>query len=121
MVGRGPIYLDLLEEARVDQQLMSHPTSSFSNCHRKSSNSNFMKSMGKAVKIHDSQHFINEPTTARTEAVKGKVPPMQDESLTKELEDDVEPPIQRPSVSEGASSTAALFSHKEWYLQYSSV
>lgn len=22
--------------------------------------------------IHDSQHFINEPTTARTEAVKGK-------------------------------------------------
>ncbi|GIY02437.1 ig-like domain-containing protein [Caerostris darwini] len=62
--------------------------------------------------IHDSQHFINEPTTARTEAVKGKVPPMQDESLTKELEDDVEPPIQRPSVSEGASSTAALFSHK---------
>ncbi|CAL1263931.1 unnamed protein product [Larinioides sclopetarius] len=59
--------------------------------------------------IHDSQHFINEPTTARTEAVKGKVPPMQDESLTKELEDDVEPPIQRPSVSEGASSTANWF------------
>ncbi|KAF8764730.1 hypothetical protein HNY73_022780 [Argiope bruennichi] len=59
--------------------------------------------------IHDSQHFINEPTTARTEAIKGKVPPMQDESLTKELEDDVEPPIQRPSVSEGASSTAAWF------------
>ncbi|KAG8192560.1 hypothetical protein JTE90_015195 [Oedothorax gibbosus] len=51
--------------------------------------------------IHDSQHFINEPTTARTEAVKGKVPPMQDESLNKELEDDVEPPIQRPSVSDG--------------------
>ncbi|GFT20939.1 ig-like domain-containing protein [Trichonephila clavipes] len=60
--------------------------------------------------IHDSQHFINEPTTARTEAVKGKVPPMQDESLTKELEDDVEPPIQRPSVSEGASNKAAWFS-----------
>ncbi|GFY52345.1 ig-like domain-containing protein [Trichonephila inaurata madagascariensis] len=40
----------------------------------------------------------------------GKVPPMQDESLTKELEDDVEPPIQRPSVSEGASNKAVWFS-----------
>ncbi|GFQ95665.1 ig-like domain-containing protein [Trichonephila clavata] len=39
-----------------------------------------------------------------------KVPPMQDESLTKELEDDVEPPIQRPSVSEGASNKAVWFS-----------
>ncbi|XP_054706548.1 lachesin-like [Uloborus diversus] len=61
----------------------------------------------KLYQIHDSQHFINEATTDRTEAIKGKGPQMQDDSLTKEIEGDVEPPIQRPSVSEGASSTAS--------------
>ncbi|XP_015930533.1 lachesin [Parasteatoda tepidariorum] len=66
--------------------------------------------------IHDSKHFINTPTTPETEVVKGKGPPMQDDSLTKELNGDVEPPIQRPSVSEGASSSTKLLSNKQIFM-----
>lgn len=39
----------------------------------------------------------------------GKGPQMQDDSLTKEIDGDVEPPIQRPSVSEGIAKIYFLY------------